>query len=64
MTCDTTHHNFHKLCHPQTSWYPPSVKLSLKAIFVNDFHSYVTEDLKKTDFHIFQMTQGDQYRKL
>ena len=38
--------------------------LSLKAILVNDIHSNVTEDLKKNDFHIFQMTQGDQYRIL
>ena len=35
--------------------------MSLKAILVNDFHNYVTVDLKKKDFHIFPMTYGDQY---
>ena len=35
--------------------------MSLKAILVNDFHNYVTGDLKKKDFHIFQLTLGDQY---
>ena len=35
--------------------------MSLKTIIVNDFQNYVTEDLKKNYFHIFQMTLDDQY---